>query len=311
MVSFNHAWHAYKQKFFVIYLSMKYLLKTPYQCLVKTKTQSVELDINDTLECEDEQMLFIYPTTSEQIPFCVNLSNKKDTDQYSFLRHNDQNIIFLEKPEKFDIFQKENLNFSGKHCHVSISKNKVYFETDKQKIKCFCGRSKTPPKVFKLKNFACVQLEKDFFAYSMQTEKLSHLCGETISFDKDTVAVTKKYCDSKCHEKVSRYEIGDEIKLKDEQIISTQKQEIEDKNLISYKFLECVKSNDFSQSQQYLSESLSGKIGEDQIKSFFGFLSDFLPLSANEFLAISGSNKKYVTFDLLNGKINDISIDEL
>ncbi len=290
---------------------MKYLLKTPYQCLVKTKSQSIELDINDTLECEDEQLLYVYPIASEQIPFCINIATKRDTDHYSFLRHNDQNIIFLEKPERFDVFQKEDLNFSGKHCHISISKNKVYFETDKQKIKCFCGKSKSSPKVLKVKNFACVQLQQDFFAYSMQTERLSHLSGEMINFDKDTIIVTKKYCDSNCREKISRYEIADEIKLKDEQIISTQKQEIKDKNLISYKFLECVKSNDFSESQKYLSDSLSGKIGEEQIKSFFGYLSEFLPLSANEFLAISGNNKKYVTFDLLNGKINDISIDEL
>lgn len=290
---------------------MKYLLKTPYQCLVKTKTQCVELDINDTLECEDEQTLFIYPITCEQIPFCVNLAERRDTDQYSFLRHQDQSILFLEKPEKFDVFQKEDLVFSGKHCHISISKNKVCFETDKQKINCLCKKSKLSPKVFKVKNFACVFLQQDFFAYSMDCEKLSHLSGEVVTFDKDTITVTKKYHDSSCREKISRYAISDKIVLKDEQIISSATKILDDKNLISYKFMESVKSSDFSASKQFLCDSLSEKVGEQQIKSFFGGLSEFLPLSANEFLTISAGNKKYVTFDISDGKISDISIDEL
>lgn len=290
---------------------MKYLLKTPYQCLIKTKSESMELDVNDTLECDDEQMLFVYPTSCEQIPFCINLSIKKDTDQYSFLKHNDQTIIYLEKPEKFEVFQKEELNFSGKRCQIGISKNKIIFETEKQKIDCLCGKSKAPAKIFKTKDFACVLLEHDFFAYSMQDAKLFHLTGESISFNNGTIITTKKYNDSNCRERVCNYQIDGSIELLDEQIISSQTQENDDKNLISFKFLESVKSNDFASSQKYLSENLSGKIGQEQIKSFFGILSEFLPLSANEFLAISGSNKKYVTFDLLNGKINDISIDEL
>ncbi len=290
---------------------MKYLLKTPYPCLVKTENESLELDINDTMQCEEEQVLYIYPITPEQIPFCVNLSFKKDTEYYSFLKHNGQNILYLEKSENFDIFQKEELNFSGKRCHICISKNRVIFETDKKLIKCYCGKSKSSPKVFKVKNFACVQLQQDFYAYSMQNEKLTHFCGETVVFENDTITVTKKYSDSKCREKISQYKIADEITLENEQVISSQSKSSFDENLVSFKFLESVKANDFSGTTEYLSSNLSAKIGKEQIKTFFGQISEFLPLSSNEFLAISNSNKKYVTFDLLNGKINDISIDEL
>lgn len=290
---------------------MKYLLKTPYECVIKTKAESVELDTNDTLECEDEQTLFVYPMTASLVPFCVNLAERKDTEYYSFLRHNGQNIIFLEKPEKFSVFKKENLTFSGRRCQICISKNKVGFETDKQKIECMCDINRGTPKVAKANNFACVCLDHDFFAYSMQNEKLFHLSGDSIVFDNNTVIVTKKFHDSGCREKVLRYEIGADIVLKDEQSISNSVKSVEDANLTSYKFLECVKASDFSQSQTFLSPTLSGKIGEEQIKEFFGHLSDFLPLTSNEFLALSGNKKKYVTFDIENGKINDISIDEL
>lgn len=290
---------------------MKYLLKTPYQCLVKSQSQSVELDTNDTLECDEEQVLYIYPLTAEQIPFCINLSNRADNEKYSFLKHNGQNIIYLEKPEKFDVYKKEDLLFSGKHCNINISKNKLSFETDKQKINCLTDKSKFPPKVFKLKNFACVLLEHDFFGYSMQNERLTHLHADTISLDKNILTTTKKYADSDQREKVCQYEIGDEITLKEQQIIKSQSRSFEEENLVSYKFLESVKASDYQNSETYLSPTLSGKIGEEQIKSFFGFLSDFLPLSSNEFIAISGNEKKYVTFDLQNGKICDISIDEL
>lgn len=290
---------------------MKYLLKTPYPCLIKTQNETVELDVNDTLQCEDEQILYIYPTTPEQIPFCVNLAVKMDSPFYSFLKHNGQNILYLEKVRKFDIFQKADLNFSGKHCKILVSGNEISFETEKQLVKCHCLCGKKAPELFKAKNFACVQLQQDFFAYNMQTEKLSHFSGDEVLFDKNILTITKKYHDSKCREKVSQYEISDEIKIKNEQVISANKQDFDDKNLISFKFLECVKANDYPQIQSYLSPNLSEKIGEGQIRSFFGYISDFLPLSANEFLAISSSSKKYVSFDLINGKINDISIDEL
>lgn len=290
---------------------MKYLLKTPYPCLIKTQNETVELDCNDTLECEDEQILYVYPTTPDQVPFCVNFLIKKDCPYYSFFKHNDKNILYLESNEKFNVFRKEELNFSGKKCKIFISKNQICFETDKQVIKCLCSKHKSSPKVFKIKDYACVQLEQDFFAYSMKVDKLSHFCGDEIAFDNGLLTVTKKYHDSLCREKITQYEISEEISIKQEQMVSSQSQKLQNNALISYKFLECVKANDFAQTKQYLSENLNQKIGEEQIKSFFGHLSDFLPLSANEFLAISNAAKKYVTFDLLNGKINDISIDEL
>lgn len=290
---------------------MKYLLKTPYPCLVKTQTETAELDVNDTLECEDEQILFVYPITPDQMPFCVNLSLKMDSPFYSFLNHNGQNILYLEKKKKFDVFQKADYNFSGKNCKILVSENEISFETDHQLLKCHYAYGKKKPQLFKVKNFACVQFQHDFFAYLVPADKLSHFSGDEISFDKNILTVTKKYHDSKCREKVSQYEISDEIKIKKEEVISTNKQDLFDKNLVSYKFLECVKANDFPQIKTYLAPNLSDKIGEEQIRSFFGYISDFLPLSANEFIAISSTSKKYVSFELINGKINDISIDEL
>ena len=67
---------------------MKYILKTTYPCIVKTATSSVELDVNDSLEIEDERNVFIYPQNCYQIPFCINLIQKQDSNLFSFVKIN-------------------------------------------------------------------------------------------------------------------------------------------------------------------------------------------------------------------------------
>ena len=39
----------------------KYLIKSSYPCLIKTKTDYAEIDANDILEVEDEEYIFVYP----------------------------------------------------------------------------------------------------------------------------------------------------------------------------------------------------------------------------------------------------------
>ena len=50
---------------------MKKILKTSYPCLIKTDTDSCELEENDVLEIENEQFLFVYPQNGS-IPFYID-----------------------------------------------------------------------------------------------------------------------------------------------------------------------------------------------------------------------------------------------
>jgi hypothetical protein len=289
---------------------MKYLLVAPYPCLIKSKTESVELDQNDTLECENEELLYVYPLTQSLSPFCVNLSAKADTEHYSFLKHGEKNIVFLEKVPKFDVFAKEELIFPNKRCKIYVGENEIKFETDKKIIRCHRFSRKSSPKIVKIKNFACVAFDDEFFAYAVSTDKLSHFQADEISLKNNVLTLTKKYRDSQCREKFLQYEILDEIKLKNEQIISNETKLI-DRSLAPFKFLECVKAGDYANFKKFFSASLSEKLNEEKIKSFFGQAHDFLPLSPNEFLAVSSASKSYVSFDVEDGVIADISIDSL
>ena len=81
--------------------------------------------------------------------------------------------------------------------------------------------------------------------------------------------------------------------------------------LVPFRLLESIKAKDYESALDFLSEKLKGEIDSDQIKDFFGELSNFLPVNANEFITISNFNKNYVKFVLVNDKIDDILIDNL
>ena len=83
------------------------------------------------------------------------------------------------------------------------------------------------------------------------------------------------------------------------------------KELNPYKFIESIKAKDFQFAVDLLSLQMKDKIDETKLQSFFGTVSAFLPLSECEFIVFSNGNKRFVKFDMLNDKINDIVIDEL
>jgi len=91
---------------------MKYILKTTYPCLVKNKDSFTEMEINDTLEIEDETIIFIYPENSKQIPFYINLATKKESEFYSFIKRENINFILLEAPKSMEITEKHILELS-------------------------------------------------------------------------------------------------------------------------------------------------------------------------------------------------------
>ncbi len=80
--------------------------------------------------------------------------------------------------------------------------------------------------------------------------------------------------------------------------------------LISYKFLESIKAKDYEHALSFLSSNLKEKIGQEQLKEFFGNLSQFLPLNQNEFIIISNNEKQFVSF-YIKEQIEDISMDKL
>lgn len=290
---------------------MTIMLKSPYVCLVKTNSAEFEIDPNDTLQIEDEKIIFVYPQNAKQIPFYINLQNLTDCERYSVLHKDNTCYVLLENSPIFKVKRKEKLTFANKTVEIFVEENCVTFEANGKKVQCFCqncGDFST----FKIKNFACVQFSEDLYVFSVREEKVYHFNGE-IEVDGNQITVTKKFHDSVGREKKSVFKIQEDIELEDEEYFSNS--EISDKDrlrsLAPYKLLESVKAKDFACAMKYLTEKLQKQIEISQIKEFFGNFTDFLPVTTTQFITISAKSKNFVQFSLCDNLIDDITVDAL
>ncbi len=288
----------------------KYLIKTSYPCLIKTKSDMAEIDENDLLELQDEDIIFIYPTNNLYVPFYINLNCPKENERFSIIKKDDKNIIYIENCPSVKLSQKESLNFSGKTCDITISGNIICFETDSKKVSYNCPHDCRNYKIFKIKKFACIQFEHNLYAYSIEKNRLTHFNGDSLDVNQNNIIIQKKFHDSLNREKNAEYQIDDEIKVEKESFMHNPINFNETK-LVPFRLLESIKAKDYESALDFLSEKLKGEIDSDQIKDFFGEISNFLPVNTNEFITISNFNKNYVKFVLVNNKIDDILIDNL
>lgn len=288
----------------------KYLIKSSYPCLIKTKTDYAEIDANDVLEVENEEYIFVYPADNIVTPFYINLSCPHENENFSVIKKDNKNIIFLESPSSVEITQKENLNFSGKNCEITIAGKNLSFECNSKKIIYRCPHSCKNYKIFKVKNFACVQFDNNLYAYSIDKNKLTHFGGDSLEIKQNTISVQKKFHDSDNREKNAIYNLSEEINVEKEDFMHNSTEQIPQK-LIPFKLLESIKARDYACAMDFLSEKLKNELDANQMKEFFGEVTNFLPINTNEFITISNFNKNYVKFVLSDDKIDDILIDNL
>lgn len=286
---------------------MNILLKSPYECLVKTAREECELTPNDTLLVEDEHFVSIYPQEAGRIPFYINLSHLQDCANYSVHVREGKTYIILENFAKFEVKMKENLFFSGKNCQITISNNNLAFEINGKKVSCTCDAPPEDYKVFKIKSFACLQFENNLYAFSTKEGKLYHFSGE-IEVDGDQISVTKSFNDASNRQRKSVFRLGDELEILDEQFILPPQKE--SRALAPYKLLESVKAKDYLAATALLTKKLQEKVNAEQIKAFFGNFTSFLPLSTTEFITMAGKKKSYVSFSMMGQLIDDISVDD-
>ena len=284
---------------------MKTIVKSPYSCLVKTATQEIELEEENSLVVTDEPFLFVYPFESGLIPFKVVFDGKK-SDFYHSFSYNGQNYIVFSAPPSIQIVETENLNFNGKICKVKVLADKFSFEINNKCVEINCKNDDR--KIFKLNNFACVQTDDDFFAYNIKTNKLSHFSGQN-SLSGNVLSVTKNFHDSLCRTKTAKYILKENIELENENISREEKKTI--KELVPYKLLESVKAKDYAFAINLLAEPLKQKVDESKLSEFFGNFTSFLPVSTTEFITLSNKEKKFVTFCMQDDKVCDITVDAL
>lgn len=287
---------------------MKFFLKSPYPCLVKTGDSACELDQNDILEIENEKFVSIYPQAKNILPFYIDLCSPKDNERYSFFLKDEKKYIILENCPNCIQKEKETFNFSGKFLTIYVENDKIVFETANKRIEYMCEKIDKKYSSCKIKNFACLQFKDELFLYSIKENKVYHFFGES-EIDGNQISVTRKFFDSEMHEKKSVFRIEEEIELESEDFSYKPQRDI--KGLSPFKFLESVKSKDFAHAMDFLSAGLKNKVEISQIKDFLGNFSSFLPISETEFITLDSKQKHFVQFAMNGNLIEDISVDEL
>lgn len=285
---------------------MKTLIKSSYNCLVKTNSQILELDKNDILEVENEKYVFVYPE-NRNVSFYINLASEKENQFYSVIKQPDKSIYFLEPQKHFTVCDSHTLNINGTTCQIFTTNQDITFQTPTKKITHVFDKNHDDFKIFKHKSFACVQYDNDLYAFSVPKNKLFHLQADSIVVNDSVVTTIKKYHDSVDREKTVEYKLEENFSVENENQISKPNKTPQE--LLPYQFLESIKAHDYAFAKNCLSKDL--KIGEEQLMKFFGNILQFLPINENEYITISTNGKSYVTFALNKNIITDISVDNI
>lgn len=291
---------------------MKIKLKSSYPCLVKIGNNSYDIDENDLLEIENEEQIFVYPISynRKNIPFYINLNALKNCERYLVTDIDDYKLLFLNKVDRISNFAKEKLTFSEDNCEIKISNNVVIFENKNSIVQYELEEMFLNYRVFKIEDFACVELDaKSVFAFNMKTGKLFHFKGNEFEFEKDLLKIKDNLNDCEDRRKSCVYKFsGDNI--------ATEKCEFDYSDLhfkaemTPYRFLEAVKCKDYSFAKNLLGGNLKN-VEEKDFYEFLGSIKAFYPLSLNEFIIENSSEKKLIRFDVSNGLIFDLSVDNL
>ena len=288
------------------------IIYTPYDCLIKTKTEQNLLEKNQHLILENynAQKISVYPIgKSSKYSFNINISEQKDSNLYSIIEKDENLLVFLLDGLIAENIKIYNFTFQNKRSSIEVSSQKIVFSTENNK------------KIIRLpnesKNFICGNFNhiiyakfsdsynEKIIAYNTLTNHAKMFSGDNININNNGFII--KNNSSTSYQNIqSEYFIDNQgLKVKSKSLIPSDRFLPED--LISYNFMESIKNNDYKNALSYLSENLQSKINETTLKNYFGDISYFYTIDKNSCFAISDNKNILYDFSILNNKINEIT----
>ena len=294
----------------------KYKIITAYPCVIKSQSQSCGLDENCTLVLEGEKMVSVYPVgKTDNFAFNIELDKLYESAFYQVNEDDEEAIIYLVDGIKSENAQVVNFGTTASP-HIEIESESVTFHCQNFKRKVLTGKFANfdgyqkfdimlahlydndkhlivafNKKNGKAKSFKAqkVEIKNDNF---ILTQNLEDYAGQTLTY---TLAFDREGLKKK--NTTFSYNFDERPKL------STCEQ------VIPFAFLEAIKAENFQLAKSYLSSSLN--IDESNLKSFFGKLDYFFPIADNKFCFHAGDGLQKLTFEIKNGKIVDIDVENL
>lgn len=288
------------------------IIYTPYDCLIKTKTEQNFLEKNQHLILENynAQKISVYPISkNSKYSFNINISEQKDSNLYSIIEKDENLLVFLLDGLIAENVKIYNFTFQNKRSAIEVSSQKIVFSTENNK-KIILLPSES-------KNFICGNFNhiiyakfsdsynEKIIAYNTLTNHAKMFSGDNIDINKNGFII--KNNSSTSYQNIqSEYFIDNQgLKIKSKSLIPSDRFLPEE--LISYNFMESIKNNDYKNALSYLSENLQSKINETTLKNYFGDISYFYTIDKNSCFTISDNKNILYDFSISNNKINEIT----
>lgn len=285
---------------------MKYQIFTNTPSVAVLGERSFELDHTNTLniETDDRCILNIYPLSRGMLPTTLTLSkNMKEGFVLNGTRFIEPEFIPVCTGEVFlvkNFTGNKTMVLSGYPLRISISNNgKNYDYAISKKISDFKLES------IGGKPALCGKCEGGDYRLFFTGDKFYELYGELAEEGKQIKSVTKIPGVAK-HGKFRVFNTQN-LSVSEDELVYLKKEPQIPKNLRAkgFAFFEAIKTGDYNLARSYLSESLSKKLSDEHLRSFFGNFTKIIPISGYTY-ALRG--KDYTIFSICfdGNKIIDV-----
>ena len=291
-------------------------LISAYPALLKTIASSLEVDVNQTVQFEEEPFVDVYPI-SKKISFHIDFQNNEKSPY--FIRHETENSIFYFLPDGLFVKSYDVHSFSSNTSpQIECNENALIFNAPPFKKIVSFNEKYQNASYHKSYDIIYALLSGEdkcmLVALNTKTGKMKSFKGKEIEVKDNAFTVKQNFKDIAGHIITTQYKIdkeglkriGHEITFEKDRarIVSSDK-------TIPYAFLEAVKVEDYPLAYSYLSEQLQNSLPQEALQSYFGKISCFFHVEDDKFLLKNGDNKDLIAlFSVSNGEIVDIDLQE-
>lgn len=278
---------------------MKTIVHTPFDCVIKIANQNTFLAENENFSFKGTEKIYVYPT-KHKLSFVVDYS---PSPFYSIVEKNDIRHIFLLDEISVQNVEIHNASFVGGNGTIEKHFDEIIFYSQEHK--------KIVPLTTCYENIcigSCFHI-----GYAL----LSSAQNETLVFFNFKNGKSKVFQGEQISFSPPHFEIISYNKKTSLTIDKTGLKQHEKPNVVILEnplfpylpFVQGLKEENYSFCHSLLNENLRKAQNESDIKSFFGSVQQFFPLSHNQVFVLADGKGEIYSFSYENGKICDISTD--
>lgn len=293
----------------------KYILRSEYDCLVKSETEEFLLDVNSQIVFEKPEKVLIYPLKTNKYcyPFSIDLENKLDSTLFSCHLFEDFVLIYISNPPYIKNEFIETIKLNKLECKVFISQETVSFQTENIKKTFNLDSNFETYSIITFDNLIMIKLVgeiEQLWIFNINNLSLKKLAGNKIEIVNHEIFVNKSIISINQHQLYEVYEIKEnEIIKKSENIKSNLfDSKLRNPRVIPYAFLEAIQLKDYNLARTFLTENLSQTATNQHLDNYFKEIKKILPLNNNLIATLTSSGLQVYNFTLDNNLVSEIDL---